>query len=99
MRRGVRARRPRSTLQSLADGPYTFRVSQVTHFGQPSAQATRAFVVDTTPPAAPAITVRPPFPASGVITFGWAMEPGAFSRWQVIGAGGALDHRPDATRC
>ncbi|HKH03547.1 MAG TPA: hypothetical protein VKA65_00170, partial [Acidimicrobiales bacterium] len=53
------------TLQSLADGPYTFRVSQVTPFGQPSAQATRAFVVDTTPPAAPEITVRPPFPASG----------------------------------
>ena len=49
-----------------------------------------AFEVNTTPPAAPAITVRPPFPASGVITFGWATEPGAFSRWQVIGPGGTL---------
>jgi hypothetical protein len=78
------------TLSSLADGPYTFRVSQVTDFGQESAQATRAFVVDTTPPVAPAITVRPPFPASGVITFGWSTEAGAFSRWQVIGPGGAL---------
>jgi hypothetical protein len=85
------------TLQSLADGPYTFRVSQVTPFGQPSAQATRAFVVDTTPPAAPEITVRPPFPASCIITFGWSVEPGAFSRWQIVGAGGAAVIGPSDT--
>ena len=85
------------TLQSLADGPYTFRVSQVTPFGQPSAQSTRAFVVDTTPPVAPSITARPPFPASGTITFGWTQEPGAFSRWQIIGAGGAVVIGPTDT--
>jgi hypothetical protein len=77
------------TLSSLADGNYTFSVVQVTPFGQRSEPATRSFQVDTTPPAAPQITVRPPFPASGVITFGWTAEPGAYSRWQVIGAGGA----------
>lgn len=85
------------TLQSLADGAYTFRVSQTTQFGQPSAQATRAFVVDTTPPAAPGITSRPPFPATGVIAFGWAVEPGAYSRWQVIGAGGSVVVGPSDT--
>ncbi len=79
-----------TTLNSLADGDYTFTVSQVTEFGQKSEAANRSFKVDTTPPAAPAITVRPPFPASGTITFGWNQEPGAFSRWQVIGAGGAI---------
>ncbi len=79
-----------ATFPSLADGAYTFRVSQVTQFGQPGAQATRAFVVDTTPPVAPTITARPPFPASGIITFGWTAEPGAYSRWQIIGAGGAV---------
>ena len=81
-----------ATLQSLGDGDYTFRVIQVNVLC-PSEAATRSFKVDTQPPAAPAITVRPPFPASGVITFGWATEPGAFSRWQVIGPG--PDHRPD----
>jgi len=85
------------TFPSLADGAYTFRVSQVTPFGQPGAQATRAFVVDTTPPVAPTITARPPFPASGTITFGWSMEPGAFSRWQIIGAGGAVVIGPSDT--
>jgi len=78
------------TLQSLADGDYTFRVIQVTPFGQRSEGAVRSFKVDTAPPAAPEITVRPPFPAAGLITFGWTTEPGAFSRWQVNGAGGAV---------
>jgi hypothetical protein len=82
---------------SLADGAYTFRVSQVTPFGQPGAQATRAFVVDTTPPVAPTITARPPFPASGIITLGWSVEPGAFSRWQIVGAGGAVVIGPSDT--
>jgi hypothetical protein len=86
-----------ATFQSLADGAYTFRVSQITPFGQPGAQATRAFVVDTTPPVAPAITVRPPFPASGIITFGWTVEPGAYSRWQIVGAGGAVVVGPSDT--
>jgi hypothetical protein len=62
----------------------------VNSLGVKSEAATRSFKVDTTPPVAPAITVRPPFPASGVITFGWNTEPGAYSRWQVIGPGGAL---------
>ena len=54
-------------------------------------------MVDTTPPVAPTITARPPFPASGIITFGWTTEPGAFSRWQIIGAGGAVVIGPSDT--
>jgi hypothetical protein len=79
-----------TTLQSLADGDYTFTVTQVNGLGVESEAATRSFKVDTTPPVAPTITTRPPFPASGVITFGWTTEAGAYSRWQVIGPGGAL---------
>jgi hypothetical protein len=86
-----------TTLQSLGDGNYTFRVIQVTAFGVRSEGATRSFAVDTTPPVAPQITVRPPFPASGVITFGWTTEPGAFSRWQIVGAGGAVAIGPSDT--
>jgi hypothetical protein len=79
-----------TTLQSLADGDYTFAVTQVNGLGVMSEAATRSFKVDTTPPVAPTITVRPPFPAAGVVTFGWTTEAGAYSRWQVIGPGGAL---------
>ena len=67
------------TLPSLSDGDYTFSVSQVTTFGQRSEAASRSFKIDTTPPVAPAITIRPPFPAAGTITFGWSAEAGAFS--------------------
>jgi hypothetical protein len=86
-----------ATLHSLGDGNYTFRVIQVTPFGVRSEGATRSFEVDTTPPVAPQITARPPFPASGVITFGWTTEPGAFSRWQIVGAGGAAVIGPSDT--
>lgn len=76
------------TIANLADGDYTFRVTQVTQAGRPSAEATRSFKVDTTPPAPPAILVRPPFPALSAPTFTWQTEPGAYSRWTVVGDGG-----------
>jgi hypothetical protein len=79
-----------ATLQSLGDGDYTFSVTQVSASGRESEAATRSFKVDTTPPAAPTITLRPQFPAAGTVTFGWTAEPGAYSRWQVVGAGGAV---------
>jgi Bacterial Ig-like domain len=85
------------TLAQLPDGDYTFRVRQVTGAGQPSAEATRAFKVDTVAPAPPTITVRPPFPTTGPATFGWTMEPGAYSRWEVVGAGGATVLGPSDT--
>jgi hypothetical protein len=78
-----------ATLRDLPDGDYTFRVSQVTDAGRPSAEATRSFRVDTTPPAPPSILVRPPFPAIAPPVFTWAVEPGAYSRWTVLGEGGA----------
>ncbi len=76
------------TVANLPDGDYTFRVSQVTEAGRPSADATRAFKVDTTPPPAPGILIRPPFPAISAPTFTWETEPGAYSRWTVVGEGG-----------
>lgn len=77
------------TLSNLPDGSYTFRVTQVTAAGRPSAEATRTFTVDTTAPAAPSILVRPPFPAISAPVFSWAVEPGAYSRWTVLGGTGA----------
>ena len=80
-----------ATAGPLGDGEYTFRVSQVNAFGDEGAEAARSFTLDATPPAAPAITGRPPFPTSNPSpTFSWAMEPGAFARWQVLGSGGAV---------
>jgi hypothetical protein len=78
-----------TTITNLPDGDYTFRVSQVTKAGRPSAEATRSFKVDTTAPAAPGILVRPPFPAIAAPVFTWGIEPGAYSRWTVVGEGGA----------
>ncbi len=78
-----------ATLRDLPDGDYTFRVSQVTDAGRPSAEATRSFRVDTTAPAPPSILVRPPFPAIAAPVFTWATEAGAYSRWTVVGEGGA----------
>jgi hypothetical protein len=79
-----------ASLQPLPDGDYTFRVAQVTAFGAEGAEVTRPFVVDTVPPAAPVITVRPAFPTTTATpVFAWTLEPGAHSRWRVIGSGGA----------
>ncbi len=39
----------------------------------------------------PSITARPTFPSIGVSpTFSWTTEPGAFSRWSVVNAAGAV---------
>ncbi len=80
-----------TTLAALPDGDYVFRLTQITEAGQGSAEATRTFKVDTQAPAAPVITGRPTFPAIGTApTFTWAAEPGAFSRWSVLTAAGAV---------
>jgi hypothetical protein len=86
----------RATVPSLPDGDYTFRVVQVIN-GVPSASATRAFKVDTLAPAPPGITARPPFPASSPVGFAWTTEPGAYSRWEVVAAGGLLAAGPSDT--
>jgi hypothetical protein len=77
-----------ATVQNLPDGDYTFRVSQVTQAGRESAEATRSFKVDTTPPPPPGILVRPPFPAISQPVFTWQTEAGAYSRWVVLDAAG-----------
>jgi len=79
-----------ATLSSLPDGDYIFRVTQVTEAGRGSAEATRTFSVDTTPPSPPTILSRPTFPAVTAPVFTWSTEPGAYSRWVVIGPSGAI---------
>ena len=76
-------------LQPLPDGDYTFSVSQLSGVGVRGVEATRSFEVDTVPPSAPVITGRPPFPTSSSTPgFSWTLEPGAYARWRVVGAGG-----------
>ncbi len=66
-----------TTLSSLPDGDYIFRVTQVTEAGRGSAEATRTFQVDTTPPEPPGrSSSRPTFPAITAPVFTWATEPG-----------------------
>jgi hypothetical protein len=77
-----------TTLSSLPDGDYIFRVTQVTEAGRGSAEATRTFQVDTTPPAPPTILSRPTFPAISTPVFTWATEPGSYSRWIVFAPSG-----------
>lgn len=84
-----------TTLSPLADGDYTFRVTQITEAGQGSAEATRTFKVDTTPPPPPTIVTRPTFPAIGAAPlFAWTGEPGAYSRWSIVDAAGNLVYGP-----
>jgi len=87
-----------TTLASLPDGDYTFRVTQITEAGKGSAEAIRSFKIDTTPPAPPVITARPTFPAIGAAPiYAWTTEPGAFSRWSILDAGGNLIYGPIET--
>ena len=84
-------------LPRLPDGDYTFAVSQVTAGGLRGVEATRSFQVNTVAPAAPVITAKPPFPTSSATpAFSWTTEPAAFSRWRVIGAGGAALQSSDS---
>jgi hypothetical protein len=84
-----------ATLRPLPEGEYAFRVSQTTAFGAESAEASRSFTVDLTPPARPLITARPPSPAGPSPAFAWSAEPGTFSRWVVIGPGGGAIQASD----
>ena len=84
-----------TTLASLPDGDYVFVLTQITPAGQSSAQASRTFKVNTTPPAAPTILTRPTFPAiTSAATFTWGTEPGAYSRWTILDAAGNTVYGP-----
>lgn len=82
------------TLDPLPDGEYTFSVSQVTTLGAVGPEASQAFTVDTARPPAPVITARPAAPTAVPAGFAWTTEPGAFSRWQVLDASGAVLRGP-----
>lgn len=87
-----------ATIPNLPDGSYVLHVTQFTAAQRESAEATRSFTVDTTAPDAPTILTRPSFPAIGPApTFTWSIEPGAYSRWQVVGANGSLVYGPIET--
>ena len=77
-----------ATAQNLPDGQYIFHVTQYTSANRESEEATRSFVVDTTPPLPPAIVTRPTFPSVSDAVFTWQTEPGAYSRWSVIDRNG-----------
>lgn len=80
-----------TTLANLDDGTYVLHVTQFTAAQRESAEATRSFTIDTTPPAAPTILTRPTFPAiAAAPTFTWDSEPGAYSRWTILDAAGNL---------
>ncbi len=80
-----------ATLPNLDDGTYVLHVTQFTAAQRESAEATRAFTIDTTPPAAPTILTRPTFPAiAAAPTFTWDSEPGAYSRWTILDSAGNL---------
>ena len=84
-----------ATLPALPDGDYVFVVTQITEAGQSSAEASRTFKVDTTPPVAPTILTRPTFPAiTAAATFTWGAEPGAYSRWTILDGAGNLVYGP-----
>ena len=64
------------TYANLADGPHTFAVHAVRN-GVPSAAATRAWTVDTTPPGMPALTAAPAARTKATTaTFAWTPVDG-----------------------
>jgi len=85
--RGGAGTATQANVSSLPDGAYLFRVKQYV-VANPSEEAIRSFVVDTVPPAPPSILTRPSFPSLGDAIFTWSAEPGAYSRWSVVDAGG-----------
>jgi hypothetical protein len=75
---------------ALADGSHTFQVRQTDTAGNTGPNASYTWTVDTTPPAAPAITANPPNPSNSTApsfsftgeagaTFQCSLDGGAFS--------------------
>jgi hypothetical protein len=79
-----------ATLSPLPDGSYVFQVAQRAIFQNEGDPATRAFTVDTTPPAPLTVRASVPSPTRGVTpSFTWSgVEPGAVATWRVTGSGG-----------
>lgn len=82
---------------ALPDGAYVFGVKQVRTGGQPGAEATHRFTVDTVAPPAPTITSRPP-PSTPVVSppFAWQGEPGGTYLWRMVTEGGTVERGPIA---
>lgn len=81
-----------ASLGPLAEGDYTFRLSQTNSFGRRSADVEVPFGVDMTAPGAPALTTRPGgATASGSPLFGWQpAEPAGTFAWEVRAGDGRV---------
>lgn len=75
-----------TTRTELADGGHSFGVRAVDDAGNTSAPTWHAWVVDTTPPAAPLFTGTPPDPSTATASFSFAAEAGASFTCSVDGA-------------
>jgi len=79
-----------ANITQLADGAYTFRVTQTNVFNVEGNPEVRSFTVDTVAPPALRIVAGQPTPSTvATPAFSWTgVEPGARVTWRVTGAGG-----------
>lgn len=79
------------SLDGLADGSYTVAVVVADDAGNPSAPGEATYVLDTTPPAVPVVTVTPGATGNSRLpTWGFTSEQGARFRCTLTGAGSTL---------
>jgi hypothetical protein len=79
-----------ANITQLADGAYTFRVTQTNVFNVEGNPEVRSFTVDTVAPPPLRIVAGQPTPSTvATPAFSWTgVEPGARVTWRVTGAGG-----------
>ena len=86
------------TLPALADGTYSFSVSQTLPDGRQSDAAVALFRVDTVAPAAPRVTAAPTSTNDRQPSFAWAAaEVGGSFTWQVVNPAGVGVQGPNTT--
>ncbi len=97
VRQGSTEERQVRVAPGLPDGDYVFGVKQVRLGGQPGAEATHRFTVDTVAPPAPTITSRPPASTTSASPqFAWQGEPGGTYLWRMVTEGGTVERGPIA---
>ena len=97
VRQGATEEKQVKVTPALPDGAYVFGVKQVRPGGQPGAEATHRFTVDTVAPPAPTITSRPPASTALVSPpFAWQGEPGGTYLWRMVTEGGTVERGPIA---
>ncbi|MCC6832434.1 MAG: Ig-like domain repeat protein [Thermoleophilia bacterium] len=86
------------TLPALADGTYSFALTQVNALGLPSEPAVALFRVDTVPPPAPRVTAAPTVTGDTQPSFAWAAgEQGGTFAWEVLNPAGSRVQGPATT--